>query len=114
MCCREVNFRFRDCGADVAGDVQVVVVVDDLLHGNTLGIPLFFFAEAVGVNNFLDMLFRQLILTLDLLEVLRRINEEYVVRLLAFLEHENTNRNSSGIEKVRGQADDGVDVAIVE
>jgi hypothetical protein len=40
--------------------------------------------------------------------------KSYVVRLLALLEHENAYRYAGGVEEVRGQTDDGVDVAVLE
>ncbi len=39
-------------GADVAGDVEVVVVLNDLIHAHAAGVAFFFRAVDVGVNDF--------------------------------------------------------------
>ncbi len=57
-------------GADVARDVQVVVIRDDLLHRHAPGIPVRFPAMLVGVDDLLDVRFRQLVLPLALHEML--------------------------------------------
>jgi hypothetical protein len=55
----------------------------------------------------------ELVLAFAFLEVLGGVDEEHVVRLLAFLEHEDADRDAGGVEQVGGQADDRVDVAVV-
>ena len=57
---------------------------------------------------------RELVLALALHEVLGGVDEEHVVGLLALLEHEDADRDAGGVEEVRGQADHGVDVAVLE
>ena len=42
------------------------------------------------------------------------VDEQHVVRLLALLQHEDADRDAGGVEQVGGQADDGVDVAVLE
>jgi hypothetical protein len=59
-------------------------------------------------------LLAQLVLALAFHEVLGGVDEEHVVGLLALLEHEDADRDAGGVEEVRGQADDGVDVAVLE
>src|SRR3546814_21015583 len=84
--------------ADVAGNVEVVVVVDDLLHRHAARIAFnrFFRALLVGINDALDVLVAQLVLPLYLREVLRAasVYEQHIVRLLALLEHQDAARRS--------------------
>ena len=56
----------------------------------------------------------QLVLAFAFLEVLGGVDEEHVVRLLALLQHQDADRDAGGVEEVGGQADDGVDVAVLE
>ena len=55
-----------------------------------------------------------MVLALALHEVLGGVDEEHVVGLLALLEHEDADGDVGGVEEVRGQADHGVDVAVLE
>ena len=57
---------------------------------------------------------RQLVLAFAFHEVLGGVDEEHVVGLLALLEHEDADGDAGGVEEVGGQADDGVDVAVLE
>ena len=57
------------------------------------------------------MLFRKLVLAFALHEVLGGVDEEHVVGLVAFFEHEDADPDAGGVEAVGGQADDRVDVA---
>lgn len=47
-------------------------------------------------------------------QLLGGVDEEHVVGLLALLEHEDADGDARGVEEVRGQADDGVDMAVLE
>jgi len=76
----------------------VLVGLDDLL--DIVGFPILAFSQAV--------------LTLALLEMFGGVDEEDVVGLLALLENEDADRDAGGVEQIRGQADDGVDVAVLE
>ena len=84
------------------------------LHAHALGVALLFLAELVGVDDLGDVLVRELVLAFAFHEVLGGVDEEHVVGLLALLEHEDADRDAGGVEQVRGQADDGVDVAVLE
>jgi len=46
--------------------------------------------------------------------VISDVDEQYVVRFLAFLQYENANRNAGGIEQIGWQADYSIDVTVVE
>jgi len=113
---REVDLLLRGRRADVAGDVEVVALLDDSLHRDALGIAVLFFSELVGVDDLGDVVFREAVLAFAFLEVLRAagVDEEHVVRLLALLEHEDADGDAGGIKQIGGQADDGVDVAVFE
>jgi hypothetical protein len=42
------------------------------------------------------------------------VDEEYVVWLLAFLEHQYADRDAGGIKQIGGQADDRINVPIAQ
>ncbi len=90
------------------------LVLLDLLHLHAAGVAGRFRAVLVGADDLGDVLVRQLVLAFAFGEMLGGVDEEHVVGLLAFLEHEDADRDAGGVEEVRGQADDGVDVAVVE
>ena len=112
----KVDLRLSHRRADVAGDVQVEVVLLDLVHLDPAGVAGLFLSELVGVDDLGDVLLAELVLAFAFVEVLRAagVDEEHVVGLLAFLEHEDADGDAGGVEEVCGQADDGVDVAVVE
>lgn len=66
---REVNLRLFLRQRDVAGDIEVVVVLYDFTDADAAAIPVFLFAETVGIHYFADMLLRQGILLLILVVV---------------------------------------------
>ena len=70
-----------------------------------------FRAVLVGADDLGDVLWRKLVLAFAFHEVLGGVDEEHVVGLLAFLEHKDADGDTGGVEEVRRQADDGVDVA---
>ena len=51
----QVDGFFRLCGADIAGDIQVVAVRFYLLHRHAPRVALFFLAELVGVDDLVDV-----------------------------------------------------------
>ena len=84
----QVDFWFRLSSADIAGDIKIVVVLFNLLHADAPGVALNSIrALLVGVNNFVNMLRQQLILSLPFFEMLGGINKKYVIWLLAFFQH---------------------------
>ncbi len=112
--CLQLDLLIRYCRADVAGNVQVVAFLGDALHGDALGVAVLFRPVAVGVDDLVDVRLRESVLAFAFLEVLGGVDEEHVVRLLALLEHQDADRDACGVEEIRGQADDGVDVAVFE
>ena len=110
----QVNFRFAHSRADVARDVQVEIVLRDLFHRHPPGIPGFFLSELVRLDDLGDVLVGQLVLPLALDEVLCRVDEQHVIRLLALLRHQDAHRNAGGIEQVGRQADHRVDVPVLQ
>lgn len=97
---------------DVAGDIEVVVVLYDFTDADSAAIPVFLFAETVGIHYFAYMLLRQGILLLILVVVFCGINKEDVVGLSAFLEHDYADGDAGGVEEVARKADDAVDIII--
>ena len=56
-------------------------------------------------GDLLDVLIQESILAFAFFEVLGRVDEQYVIGLLALLQHPNANRDARGVEQVRRQAD---------
>ena len=110
--------RFRDLRrgrAYIAGDIQVEVVGLNLVHFHASGVPFDDLRSLlVGVDDLLDMLVGQVVLPLGLLEMLGRVDEQDIVGLLALLQDKDADRDAGRVEQVRWQADDGVDVPVVE
>ena len=100
--------------ADVAGDVEVEVVLLDFRHPIPAGVAGFFLSELIGVDDLLNVLRAQLVLALAFGEVLGGVDEEHVIRLLAFLEHEDADGDSGGVKKIGGLGNDSVDITVVE
>lgn len=109
---REVNLRLFLRQRDVAGDIEVVVVLYDFTDADAAAIPVFLFAETVGIHYFADMLLRQGILLLILVVVFCGIDKEDIVGLSAFLEHDYADGDTCGVEEVARKADDAVDIII--
>ena len=112
--CGEVHFRLGFGGRDVAGDIQVILVVRDFLHGDAAREARLLASELVGLDYLVDMLVQKAVLALALFKVFRRVDEEHVVGLAAFFQHQDTDRDARGEEQVGRQADDGVDVAVLQ
>ncbi len=81
----QVDFCPAHGRADVAGDVQVEVVLFNLLHFDAAGITGLFFSELIGFDDLGDVLFLGLVLAFVFYEVLRGVDEQHVVELLALL-----------------------------
>ncbi len=113
---REVDLLLTHRRADVARDVQVEVVFLDLCHFHPSGVAFdgFLWTLFVGINDLGDMLLAQLILALAFFEVLGGVDEEHIVGLLAFLQHEDAHRDAGGVKKICRQADDSINVAVLE
>lgn len=111
MHCCQVDLLLCGRRADVTGDVEVEVVLLDLRHLHPAGVAGLFLAVLVGVDDLVDVLRLELVLAFALLEVLGGVDEEYVVRVLVLLEHEDADRNARRVEEFGGQADDGVEAS---
>ena len=110
----EVNFLFAHRCADVSRDVQVEVVLLDLGHLHSARVAGFLCAILIGFDDFLNVLGLELILLFAFLKVLGGVDEQHIVGFLALLEHEDADGDSGGVEEIGWQADDGVDVAVLE
>ena len=80
---------------DVAGDIEVVVVLYDFTDADPTAVPVFGVAGAIGLNDFIDVFLRQGILLLVFIVMLCGIDEEHVVGLAAFLEHDDADGNAA-------------------
>ena len=60
------------------------------------------------------MVGRKGVLLLVLVIVLSSIDEEYIFSLTAFLQHDDTDRNTRRVEQIGRQADDAVYIVIVD
>ncbi|MNE91370.1 hypothetical protein D3C80_1889720 [compost metagenome] len=85
-----------------------------MLHGHTLRIAVLLFAELICIDDFADMLFCKLVLALTLRKVLRRIDEENIIRFLTLLQHKYADGDAGRIEQVRGKADDCIYVTVLQ
>jgi hypothetical protein len=110
----EVDFGFADGGADVPGDVEVEVVLLNLGHVDAAGVAGLLGAVLVGGDDLGDVVSAQLVLAFAFHEVLGGVDEEDVVGLFALFEDDDGDGDSGGVEEVRWEADDGVDVAVGE
>jgi hypothetical protein len=82
----QVDFFLTRRRADVAGDVEVEIVLLDLRHFDTPEVAWLFFSELMGIDDPGDMLLRQLVLAFAFDEVFGGVDEEHVVGLLALLQ----------------------------
>lgn len=95
---------------DIAGNIEVVIVVDDLLHRGTMAVLLNLLALTVGIDNLADMFGAQFVLRLNLLKLFARVDEQNVVTCFAaLLDDENAGRDARAIEDVGRQTYDCVD-----
>ncbi len=84
--CGEIDFLLSFCCADVAKDVQIEVVLLNLLHCHTAGITSLGTAVLKRVDDLADVLVRQPVLAFAFIKVFGSVDEQDVIRLLAFLE----------------------------
>ena len=111
---RQIDLDFLLGRADIAGDIQIEVVGLNLVHLDASSVPLdALLAMLVGVDDLLDMLVGQVVLSLALLEMFGRVDEQNIVGLLALLQDEDADRDAGRVEQVCRQAYDGVDVPVV-
>ena len=75
------RFFLLEC-IDIAGNIEVVIVVDDLLHRGTMAVLLNLLALTVGIDNLADMFGAQFVLRLNLLKLFARVDEQNVVTFL--------------------------------
>ena len=112
--CFEVNLFLGYRCADIAGDIEVEIVLLDLCHLHSTGVAGLLDSVLIGGNDLIDVCLAQLVLALALDEVFSSVDEEHIVGLLASLQNKDADRNTSGIEEIGGQAYNGIDVTIHE
>src|SRR5574344_1622219 len=98
----------------ITRNVEIVVVLSHFLKCGKMTVLFYLLALTISVNNLLDMLRTELVLGLDLFKLLAGINEENVVILLtAFLEHQDTGRDACAIEDIGRKSDDGIHIVLL-
>jgi hypothetical protein len=70
--------------------------------------------KLISGDDLLDVLIKETVLAFTFLEVLFGVDEEHVVWLLAFLEHQNAHWDAGGIKQIGGQADNRINVPICQ
>src|SRR5690554_3772846 len=111
----QVDLRLRLGRADIAGDIEVVVVFLYLLHANTPCITFnFIWTLLVGLDNFVDMLRQELILAFTLFKMLGGVDKEYIIWLFALFQYKNAHRDAGGEKQVARQTYDRIDMAVFE
>ena len=110
----DVNRFFFLKSINVTRNVEVVVVLGYLLQCGEMTVLFYLLALTIGINNLLDMLRTELVLGFDLFKLLAGINEQNIVILLtAFLEHQDTGRDACAIEYIGRQTDDGIHIVLL-
>ena len=101
-------------GIHIPGDVQVVIVLNDLRTGYS-ACELFDFLRAflVSIHNAFDVAGTQLIVFAVLLKALRRINNQNVRILFILPQHHDDGGNACAEENIGGQTDDCINVVVV-
>ena len=74
---RQINLLLTHRSADVAGDVQIEVVLFDLRHFDPAGVARLLFAELVGLDDLGDVPGLELVLAFALLKVFGGVDEEH-------------------------------------
>ncbi len=95
MDCPQINLLVGHGRADVAGDVQVKIVLLDFFLCNSTRVTCFFRAVLIGFDDLLDVLRLKLVLPLAFLEMLGGVDEEHLVWFPALFECQNARRNAS-------------------
>ena len=90
------------------------MLVFNLIKGNEPRESLLLSPILIGFNNFLDVRWQQRVLALARLIELGRVDEQDIVRALTLLENQNANGDPSGIEELGRQADNSVDVSVLQ
>ena len=86
---RQINLLIGCCSADVTRDVQTEVVCFNHVQRDAFRIAILFLAELIGVDDFGEVVFCASVLAFAFNNVLDGIDEQNVVGLLAFLQHED-------------------------
>ena len=98
----------------IAGNVQVVIVLNDLRTGYS-ACELFDFLRAflVSIHNAFDVTGTQLVVFAVLLKTLRRINNQNVRILFILPQYHDDGGNACAEENIGGQTDDCINVVVV-
>lgn len=110
----QINVFFNLQRADITGDVEIEIVRLDLGHGDSFRVTGFFGSVLICPENLVNIFRSQPVLALAFFVVFCSIDEQDVIRLLAFLQYQDAHRDPGGVKEVGGKSNDGVDVAILQ
>ena len=97
----KIDWIFFLEGIDISGNIEVVVVLFHLTEWGDIAEFINRLTLLVGIDNPLNVLFTHLILIPHFLEVIRGIDEQNVIGVLAgFLQHQDAGRNTCAEEDV--------------
>ena len=98
----------------VAGDIQVVVVLNNFLAGNSPGKLLDLLRSChIRIHNALNVAGTQLVVFAVLFKTLGRVNDQNVRILLVLPQHHDDGGNACTEENIGGQTNDSVDIVVV-
>ena len=109
---------FRRRAVNVTGDIQVILVfLLDLIIGNKAGILEIVCDLLIECgDDFIDVPLTQAVLIAVLNEVVAGINHKDTLALggISLIDDDNAGRDTGAIKQVGGQADDALDIALVD
>ena len=104
----EVDLGLFFEGIDVAGDVEIKIVVGDLLRGGAVGVFFHGLEGLIRVHDLLDVLVGEQALVLGVLVLAGGVDEEDIAGGAGFAEDQNGGGDAGAEEEIRRQADDGL------
>ena len=100
MILRQIDWCLFLGKADIACDIQVVVVFDYLPEAYTSAKTVFFLSETISLYNLVDVLRQKGVLFLVFGVVLRSVDKEHVIALATFLQHDDAGGDTYAKEEV--------------
>jgi hypothetical protein len=99
---------------DIAGDIQVKLVIGDLFQ--LCPVRIFFdrFECLIGLHDFRDIFLAQPVLVFQVLEVVACVDEENIGGRLAFIKYEDRGRDPGAEKQVFGRAEDRLEQVFLD
>ena len=91
----QINLHLLLRQTHIARDIEVIVVVPNLFKTDTTAESFFYRAVTISVDDFVDMIVRQCVLSLVLIKALGGVNEKHIRGLATFFQHNDTHRYPS-------------------